>query len=313
MLVTKAVLDALRTTFSAKFREAYDGTEVWHNRLTTRVGSSSKSNTYGWKAMQTRLREWIGPRVAQNLSEHAQVVPNKLYEGTVEVPRTDIEDDELGIFTGMIIPDLAEATRKHPDALLADLLLANPTGFDGVTFFNSAHPNFNTKGGAATYSNDYDENLDMDGFAAVRAGMGSILGENGHPLRVNPNLLMVPPQLEKEALILQNSMTYPLGTPTGAAGGSGAAAVDNIYRNKFDVVVVPELAVVPTDWYLADVSRSMRPFVFQVRDDAEFVSRDNPEDPKVFELDLFTYGVRARWAVSTALPFLIARSTHTPE
>lgn len=311
MQVNSATLDALRTRFSMQFAAAYEGTEVWHDKVATTVPSDSKSNTYGWKAMQTRLREWIGARVAQNLSEHSYVLTNKKFEGTVELDRDDIEDDNLGIFASMTIPDLGNAARKHPDLLIADLLHSNsgagPTAFDGKAFFADDHPTYAQAQFTQTYDNlNLATTLDQDGVSTAWATMTSYTGENGMPLGVMPTHLIVPPQLRKRAQVVMQSTTYAL---PGSIATVGSATVDNALRGWMDIIVIPELALDPTFWYMADLSKPIKPLLYQVRDQAQLVARINPEDPKVFDQDKFTWGVRNRCNVGVTLPFLMSKNT----
>ncbi|KWT81146.1 Mu-like prophage major head subunit gpT family protein [Candidatus Magnetominusculus xianensis] len=49
-----------------------------------------------------------------------------------------------------------------------------------------------------------------------------------------------------------------------------------------------------TAWYLLDVSRSIKPLVFQVREETEFVALDRPEDVNVFMRNEYFYGARRR-------------------
>lgn len=305
MQINSATLDALRTTFSEIFSGAYETTPVWYDKLATKVPSNNKGNTYGWLANQLYMREWIGPRQVQNLAEHAYLVLNKKYETTVELNRDDIDDDNLGMFSASIMPGMAQAAKKHPDRLLAAMLQSSTLGFDGVTLFNDAHPNYNSTGtGATTYDNAYTLALDPTNFNVVWSAMAGFLGENGLPLDVNPNLLIVPPQLKMQALSIMNSATYAIPGATAYQ----SATIDNPLRGWADVLVIPELANQPTTWYVADTTKSVKPFVYQERDAPEFVVRQDPEDPKVFNMDVFTYGTRVRDAVAPALPFLIAKS-----
>lgn len=315
MQVNSATLDALRTRFSMQFAAAYGATPVWYTQLATTVPSDTKSNTYGWKAMQTRLREWIGPRQAQNLSEHPYTLVNKKFEGTVELDRDDIEDDNLGIFSAMTIPDLGNAARKHPDQLLVTALVSNtlagPLAFDGKNLFANDHPTYAKAAFTQTYDNlDLATELDQAGVGKAWAAMCSYLGENGDPLAVMPNALIVPPQLKRRALTVMQSTTYAL---PGSIGTVGSATVDNALRGWMEVIVLPELAANPTVWYMADLSKPIKPFVYQERNKAELVARINPEDPKVFDLDKFTWGVRNRCNVGVSLPFLISKNTGTPD
>lgn len=305
MDITSDTLDALRVDFQAIFDAAYDGQTTFYQEVSTEVDSDTAANVYGWVAKQVRLRKWVGPRIAQNLIEHAYTLPNDLYEGTLELKRTQIEDDKLGTFRNTTIPNLAKANAKHPDQMLIDLLKANPNGFDSVPLFSASHPNFNRTGvGATTYANDFTVDLDQAGFDSVYSAMSSIVGEDGEPLENEYTLLMVPPQLRLKAQTLMNSTTYAV---PGASGGL-SATVDNAMRGWCDVLVVQALSYAPKTWYLLSVNGGLKPFIHQTRDTSELVARDNPMDPKVFDLDLFTYGTRVRDAAGISLPFLIARS-----
>ena len=300
MIISNPVLDGLRTTFGMQFWAGYNGAETYYQELTTAVPSNSKSNTYGWIAQSVAMRKWLGPRVAQNLSEHEYALVNDDYEATIEVDRNDIEDDNLGMYTSMLFPQLGEAYRKHPDVLLTSLLAANPTAFDGGAFFRTGHPTYS---GSTTYDNDYTTTaLTAANFNTVWSAMASIVGEDGQPLGVMPNLLVVPPQLKLTALQIMQSTTYASATsPFNLAG-------QNMLQGWAKVLVVPQLAGTPGTWYLLDTTKAIKPFLYQLRRAGTFVARDKPDDPKVFDLKKFTYGVDCRDAMGVSLPFLAARA-----
>lgn len=306
MLITQANLDALRTQFEMRFNEAYGATEPWWSQVATEIPSSAKSNTYGWLAQQVLLREWVGPRVALNLSERTYTLANKSYEATLEVDRDDIEDDNLGIYSAMLIPQLAQGAAKHTDQLIKTMLQSNsgagPTAYDGLPLFDDSHLTYDASG--TTYDNKFGVALTADNFNTNWAAMASYTGEDGQPLGVMPNLLIVPPQLKRTALEIMSA------TMTAKVFGSdtAAAAVDNVLKGWAEVLVIPELANDPTRWYLADVSKPIKPLIYQNRRPDQFVSRDNPQDPKVFDQKKFTYGVDNRKNVGVTLPFLISTS-----
>src|SRR5258708_7921235 len=107
MLITSASLDGLRTTFSLLYKGAYDTCPIWTPELATELPSKSKSNTYGWLAKQIRLRKWLGARTAQNLAEHSYQLFNSPFEGTIDVDKYDLEDDNLGVYSAQMLPELA--------------------------------------------------------------------------------------------------------------------------------------------------------------------------------------------------------------
>ncbi|MFZ6655659.1 Mu-like prophage major head subunit gpT family protein [Undibacterium sp. TJN19] len=71
--------------------------------------------------------------------------------------------------------------------------------------------------------------LDEDSYGAARAALMSLKGDNGNPLGVRPTLLVVPPNLEKQALkVLQAE--------------KNANGATNIYQNTAKLLTTPWLA-----------------------------------------------------------------------
>lgn len=73
------------------------------------------------------------------------------------------------------------------------------------------------------------QTLDMTNYAAARAAMMSFKSDGGKPLNVTPNVLLVPPSLEKAALDMVQAERLANGST-------------NTYRNTARVVVAPWLA-----------------------------------------------------------------------
>lgn len=307
MQVTNANLDALRVTFSMLFDEAYASEQVktFYQEISQEIPSEAAKNVYGWLAQQIVLREWVGPRVVQNLKEHEYELPNKKYEGTIQLQREKLEDDVLGIFTNTSIPQLARGTKKHPDDLMVAALQNNVNAFDGLSWFNASHPTFAPLGATQTYSNSLANDLTVDGWTAANSAMASIPGEDGKPVGAHITHILVPRQLETKAKTIMNSQFYAV---PGAAGGL-SATVENVIKGSADIIVADRLNGAPTVWYGCCLDWGIMPSIYQNRTTPEFVARDNPADPAVFDLDVFTYGVRARDAVGPSLPFLIQRNT----
>jgi phage major head subunit gpT-like protein len=304
MLLTQANLDALRVTLEMGFEEGYTSAEPWSKDLFMSIPSSTKSNTYGWLAQQFKLREWIGPRVAQNLSEHSHSITNRSFEGTVEVDRDDIEDDNLGMYQSVLIPQLGEAVKQHPDELLEEVLTNNPVGWDGKALFANDHPTFAPVGSTQTYDNLHALALTEANLATVLTTGSSIVGENGRPLQVRYTHMYVCPALEFTA---KQILASQFAAALAGTGGAGVVQVENPLANVVQLRVVPSFAGSTTRWEVYDLSKRVKPFIYQKRRAPQFVSRDNPQDPKVFDVRKFTYGVDLRDAMGYSLPFLAAR------
>ncbi|WP_017936979.1 Mu-like prophage major head subunit gpT family protein [Zestomonas thermotolerans] len=150
-IITPALLSGLRTGFSKAFQDALAATPTDWEKVATRVPSSSASNTYGWLGQFPALREWVGDRVLKDMAAQAYQVQNKLYEGTVAVKRTDIEDDNVGVYTPLFA-EMGRAAKAHADQLVFALLAAGETTtcYDGQNFFDTDHPVYPNVDGTGT-------------------------------------------------------------------------------------------------------------------------------------------------------------------
>ncbi len=307
MEVTQPVLDGLRVGLSQTFQNAFTTAQPWWPRIATKVPSNARSNVYPFIAQQLKMRRWIGPRQAQNLAERVYQLFNQKFEATIELDRDDVKYDNLGMFSSQVVPQLGFAARKHPDVLALALLNANTElAYDGLSFFNSAHLTFN---GAGTYSNDFTTApFTSANFNAAWAAMTAYTGEDGTTLSITPGLAIGGPLLKLPFLQTFNATTTVqtvVGTST--TNVTTSAGVDNQLKGWADMLIIPEMT--GSVWYLADISKGILPLIFQEAEAPFFRSRDNLMDPKVFDLDVFTYGADYSGAVGVSLPVLMSRNT----
>lgn len=301
MDITPANIRSLGRTYSAAFQAGFTESESWYKKLATDVPSTSAENVYAWMTRLPKMREWIGPRVIHNIASLEHTIRNKKFEDTVAVPAEAIEDDTFGIYNS-VAKELGMQAKLWPEDLLARLLLdgeaSTSLAYDGVSFFDTDHPS-----NAATSTTGSQRNYWSTGMALTEPNLVTVLkamrgyvGEDGRTLKVRPKTLIVPPSLEVTAL-----------TITKAALGTGGAT--NIYSQMgLDVLVIDELEEEPTAWYLADLSRPIKPFVFQTRRPPRMIAKTAPTDDNVFTLDEFVWGVDARGNAGYALWFLIAKA-----
>jgi len=278
MIINQANLSSLYKGFQTIFREAFDSAQSLYPRIATEVPSTARQEEYNWLGRVPRMREWLGERIIQNLSAYSYTIKNRDWEATVAIDRNDVEDDAVGIYTPMV-RTLADAAATHPDELVFDLMAGGFSNlcYDDRPFFDNSHP----AGEGAAQSNKGTAALSVNSYAAARMQMMSLVDEHGRPLNVVPDLLVVPPQLEKAALeILRADLT--------ANGDS------NVYRDSADLVVAPHLSGSPTAWFLLDTKKPVKPFIYQRRKPPVFVSKDSPEDEGVFMKKEYLFGVDSR-------------------
>ncbi|WP_047257997.1 Mu-like prophage major head subunit gpT family protein [Chromobacterium subtsugae] len=277
----QAIFWALRTEFNNAFGAA---PTVW-DQMATRVPSTGKQNIYAWLENFPRMRQWIGEKQAKALAAHGYTIVNNSFEATVEVDRDDIEDDQLGIYAPQA-QNAGVSAKQLPDEIVIDLLnnaFVNPC-YDGQPFFAQGHvvrglPVSNLSNLPLTIAG---QAAAMKTYGVVRTNMRKTTDEDGRPLNITPNLLVVPPALEDIANALM----------TNERLNDGMA---NPYRNTATVLCDARLTS-DTAWFLLDTRKPIKPLIYQERKQPEFVQQVTPESDNVFMRKKFRFGAEARAA-----------------
>ncbi len=162
MDITQANLNAFFDNINTKYKMGFDAGVSHYAQIAMTVPSTAKSETYAWLGNWPKLREWIGDRQMKQLETHGFRIDNKLFELTVRVKRTDIEDDQYAIYAPMF-DELGRTAKGHPDELIFSLLGNGFTStcYDGQNFFDTDHP-------------VHDDQVDVTGlFSNMQAGAGT--------------------------------------------------------------------------------------------------------------------------------------------
>ncbi len=140
-LITPAFISALFVGFRSEFKDVLSKTPSHWNKVATLVPSTSRFSTYGWLGQFPQFREWVGDRVVRDMKVHGYSITNKKYESTIGLSRTDIEDDQIGIYRPLF-GEMGRAAKVFPDELVFGFMAqgnALPC-FDEQNFFDTDHP-----------------------------------------------------------------------------------------------------------------------------------------------------------------------------
>jgi phage major head subunit gpT-like protein len=275
VIFNSANLHTIFEGYSTAFHQGLEGAPRHWDRVAMKAPSSSRNNTYGWLGQLPSMREWLGERVIKNLRAHSYAIENVTFESTIEVPRTDIEDDQYGVFSPLF-SEMGQQAGEHPDQLVFSLLADGFSGlcYDGKPFFAADHSVRNASGADTAVSNIQDGTdpawflldcsralkplifqertkynltaltsatdesvfmrdkflygvrarvnagyglwqlafgskapLTAENYEAARLAMRSITGDEGRPLNIRPDTLVVPPALEGDARRLVKNAT----------------------------------------------------------------------------------------------------------
>lgn len=287
----------------------------------------------GWTGVMPKARVWSGARVVHRPAAQTYTAIPIKYEITYAIGVDEVADDLYGIYFRML-PDMVRQTRRWQALETRDLLEnagaytgAKQNGYDGLTFFNTAHLIDIYNSTLGTYSNDFSgggANVTYTkanggtvnvltggafGFTALKTlyeYMMTIKGEDGERLGIRPETLMHPVNLKGEVeLVLKSMFAAPpaWGTITGQVGTAnnplkqyGITPYQNDYLND------------PQMWYLGDTSRAYKPLFFGMREAWKIVPRTAPTDSNVFDNNELLIGGDARGMPFWGYSWMLTRS-----
>ena len=303
--IDPSMLSLMFTGFQTKFLEDYGSCPVLYEKIATVVNSTTAQEQYGISLGTTRMTEWTDERQVDHLAMYQQTIVNKVYQAAIEVNRFMLSDTiacggSLGQFE-LQIKELANAAKKWGDTLVTQALLSGTSTrvYDGQFFFDAAHLTNPGLSASSTASNLHSARpLTAANYDFVRSQRAGRVGADGRPLCAGSNLLIVPPQLEGVARsILQSDFIAPTQIAAGAPAGSNVGSATNIWKGTADILVLPELAAEPLNWYLADASGPIKPIILQKRAEPEFYKLDQMENDHVFKTGNHLYGCHIRGGV----------------
>lgn len=280
----------------AEFIQAFMDAPSIMPELATVVQSSSDSEKYAWLGESPTMSEFLDERQIKDLSETSYSIPNKTWEATIGVSRSDLEDDQVGGIR-LRIDDLAQRARQHVDCLLFETIENGTSatlglGYDGVSFFNDAHPDRGTAGVGT------QDNLlagTGTGTSALKTDL-QVAIQTLHTFKDEQNKPFHP-MIRPEDLVV----VVPPGLKFAMMEAVNAALISNtsniLVGAVRDVIVSPYLTDAD-DWYLfkSGAGQALKPMIFQDRMGVEFRALEGESD-NGFLREKYLYGVRARYAI----------------
>lgn len=284
MLVNASVLSAVFLNLRTDFNKAFQAAPSQWAKVAMKVPSGSSQNDYKWLSAFPKMRKWIGDKQIKNLAAFSYTIVNDDWEVTIEVDRNHIEDDTLGIY-GPQAQMAGFSAAQLPDEIVFALLdgaFSNQC-YDGKAFFADDHPvgtGSVDNAGSAVLKADSLANAAAS-YGAARTALRKMKDDEGRPLDVDPNLLVVPPALGDTAQILLSADKF--------------GDDPNPYRGTAEVVVSPWLTS-DTAWFLLDTRKPVKPLIYQERKAPVFVQQVGMDNDDVFNRRVFKYGAEARAA-----------------
>lgn len=264
MALDTAKAVAILRDLTRKFDKAVATSPVFYPQVSTIVPSAGSDEKYGWLGDVPSVREWLGERVFNEMRAANYTLTNKLWEDSLLIPKTNLDDDRTGLYDSLYAM-LGQRAVQHPDKLLMQAIVAGESTacFDGQYFFDTDH----AWGDSGTQSNDLSyaaatgTTPTIDEFKlAFEAAVAAMLGfkdDAGEPMN-QPTVGQL-----GDLVVLTPIATYP--TAVKATEATLLSNSTNVHVWRPTVVCSPFLTDA-TKFYTFYVGNPLKPFVFQARE-----------------------------------------------
>lgn len=288
---------------TAIFRKQALAATPLYPELCTVVTSNGASEDYGMLGAMPGVREWLGERKFQQLRAARFNILNRLWENSLEIEKTDLDDDRMGLY-GPLAQELADEGTYHPDELMIGDLVVGGTAkacFDGQFFFDTDHlwGESGTQSNLLTYnaaagSSEPTPAEAKAAFNASRTKMMTYKTDTGKKLNrirkrsMSQLALLVPPELEQ---IFADGLQATVN----------AAGATNVVIDAPRIIVSPELTD-PLSFYTLNLGGTLKPFVFQMRAPMRRqiadLTNDKEKTVKFMTTARYSVGFLAWWAAT---------------
>lgn len=303
-IVSNDLLDAALTGFRSNFNDAFPAAmlpQVWPE-MTMQIPSTKKIEQIDWFGTVPTMRDATrGETVYQDLEDYSYSLEAITYKSAISIQRRAFEDDNARILPKS--RQLAQEAARHPGELIMDQFESGTSdlAFDGVSFLNNSRTLNNSGTIDNIISGAYGDGTVAEFSAGLKAAQGQIASFNddqGRPLQLVGNMIVIPPALVETAWQTLNrgdgTKSAVEAAPVGAQRAFNAAG----YR----VIVNPYLTV-SDNWYLVHSGAGeIRPFIFVDRVSPSVDGPASVNDPEVRDKDRMNYVVRGRYVTGYGDP-----------
>lgn len=296
--ISDLVVPGLRAEFAHAYRNELSNAPV--ERIVTTVNTTQPIQKYGWLGTVPPMREFLDERRPSGLAAYAVTIEDKVFETSISVERKALEDDQLDLIR-LRVRDMAARVASHRHQIAVEALVNGFTGlgYDGVSLFNTAHPTV----ASSTYSNRTTAALSSTSLGDAINSMMTVPDDQGTPMGIVPDTLVVGPKLQWAAMeLVESPVAVYKGNITDTAPSNSYL---NVFGGKLNLIVSPFITGAADDyWFLLDTKRPIRGVILQQRSDVpvEFSALDNASGSEAAWMrDRYYFGVRARYNVGYGL------------
>lgn len=267
--------------------------------IATEMPTTLPTQNYAWLGRGAVMKQWKDRAIAQGVFQATMALSDLTWVAELDIDRQTLEDDQYGLLMKRAA-ELGSEPVRHWDELAYQGLANGFTSIcsDGADFFSASHSQSNS----GTQSNITSSPLSDQALQTAEQTMGSLLDDQGKPLGVKPNVLVVGPAKSRLAADLTDSdvVVHVPGDGSVSTGATAYTPYSNYFKGRYRVVVSEYLingaaGNFANNWFLLDSSRAVKPLIMQSRSDVPITYETDLLEPAARMKGEFKFQIRGRY------------------
>lgn len=303
-----AKIEAASIAFGTALNNRLKRPDVLHTRFAKMMRTNKLLNRELWLDNVPKMRLWEGDKVISMLRGESLSIVTRPHEASITVPKGDIINDELGLYTDKI-NQLGDSYLWHLDELFVGMLIAGLQGtalgttYDGQNLIDTDHT-FLGNGTGPTYSNKVTGAFSATTYQSAYNLFLSMKDENGLPLSPVAGRTMyllhgptnrnaVRSVLQQENIVGQTQTNLDKGTAIPVCSEwITNGAVYSVFGNS--------ITLTGTEWFL--IPEGSTAIMIQIKRDPEFLAVDRGDDEYTFRTGKLLYGIESEDGSAYGMP-----------
>lgn len=341
-VLDSAFLFDLESNMRTIFVNTYNSlnAKTWWRRLARQMTSGSRKERLNWLIETGYLQYGVeGQAIFEDMATKSTEFEHQFMNGSgLKLQKSQLEDlDGNGIdVAGGWSRTMGALSVYFPQQELAKAIIANPTAYDGLAFFNASHLLHPGKASVGTYSNVFTGGasggypgacpIDAANASTVDVAVAnlykaiayirSILQPNGvNPRNLVPITLFVPPALKARAWQVTGAKFIAMA----AASGGGGADVSGIMTDmNLEVVEVPEFAATmpngsDTTYYIGceELTGELGSWIYSSREPFNISMHGPMTDAQLASKRVYEWLPNGRSVIAPGHPYLMFKGLGT--
>lgn len=317
MLIDQAKLDVANTAVHDRYSSLFGGSNVGQlDSIIDVIPSSALNNEIPFVQPSGTWERLLDEKKISHLKAYKQSIEFRTYHMTLELSRPSLAYDSSGVVGAQVAKLMQKAKNDHIKIVIDEMVSASgagPTAFDAVAWLSTSHPQAAASGGVQ--SNKTTSALSFTTYDAAQQAMMGYVGDDGQPLGIFGDTLIVGPKNRKMAADIAGNLRPVTVRNTGALNEqgdvSGTAQVGgivlpNVFQgDNLKVIVSDRLVGTQDDYaYLCCTSLPDKPFLLVEQRAPELITMFDMNSPSRFHQDKYLWSVETDCCPAPGFPLL---------